>query len=278
MSLILTDVSSYKNGDKKNINKKQKNILEGNLREKDTQDYIQSCLSHNKKENSTELITYLSEKRCIRSFNKRYLNQLYILPTLFSLDRKQYLLDEKCELNILALLDRAKLPQMPQDMLWEIWWFISTSVKQTFIDLRAHYLSVTYVESIDRTFRYHTNKINDMLDAIPIDKLIKFIRFGSPAKYFKLTIYGKQHGVSLYQRIELNTCRGNSPPSYYEYNVRFGIKWQIINMIIDFYDCKQLYEMSALINSIIHVHRKYAISSFDPYDIMSNDVSHLIKL
>ena len=260
---------------KKNLKKKLRENLRENLREKDTQDYIQSCLSHNKNENSFELDIYLTEKKRIRSFNKHYLYKLYILPPLFSLERKQYLLDEKNEQNILALLDRAKLPQMPQDMLWEIWWFISISVKQTFIDLRAYYLSVTYVESIDRTFRYHSNKINDMLNVIPIDKLIKFIRFGSPAKYYKLTIYGKQYSdVSLYQRIKLNTHGNNC---YYEYNVRFGIKYQIINMIIDFYDCKQLHEMSATINSIIHVHRKYAIKLHDPFDSMNIDVSHLMK-
>ena len=237
--------------------KERSRRVEKNRRNKDKQIFIDifqkndQIFDPEKKENIDMLNSYMSERRRIRSYKLNYYSMNNLLPTTFA-EKIQFHLEKIRELKILKGLDR---PKIPQDMLWEIWWFIPASVKEEFVNLRHHYLSVVYVESIDLAFRYTRGKLLDMLDEIPTDKLIKFAKFGSPAKYHLLTP-GHGHSINLYDNITINTLASLS-----DYNIRFYIKYYIINMIINAYTEKNLFVMTALINSVIHVHcyvpRKY---------------------
>lgn len=235
--------------------KERSRRVEKNRRNKDKQIFIDifqkndQIFDPEKKENIDMLNSYMSERRRIRSYKLNYYSMNNLLPTTFA-EKIQFHLEKIRELKILKGLDR---PKIPQDMLWEIWWFIPASVKNEFVNLRHQYLSVVYVESIDLTFRYNQGKLLDMLDAMPTDKLIKFAQFGSPAKYHLLT---PGNSINLYDNIMIHTLASHS-----DYNIRFYIKYHIINMIIKAYSEKKMFVMTALINSIIHVHhyvpRKY---------------------
>ena len=225
--------------------------VEKNQRNKDQQNFIDifqkndQIFDPEKKKNVDSLNSYMSERRRIRSYKLNYYKMNNLLPTTFA-EKIQFHLEKTLELKILKRLDK---PNIPEDMLWEIWWFIPASVKEEFVNLRHQYLSVVYVESIDLTFRYTRGKLLNMLDEMPTDKLIKFAKFGSPSKYYLLTP-GHGHSINLYDNIMINTLASLS-----DYNIRFYIKYNIINMIIKAYTEKNLFVMTSLINSVIHVHR-----------------------
>ena len=167
------------------------------------------------------------------------------------IDMKHYLAELVLEKRILKGLDTLIMPQrvyMPPDMLWEIWGFIPTSVKQVFRDLRHNRLIALYVNSINRLTKYDNGLLHKMIYEIPLDKLIKFVQFGSPAKYYIKPSYREE--ATLYDMVMSQPCDRDS-------SRQFTVVYNIINMILDAYDNQQFDRMTALINAVVHVHSKF---------------------
>jgi hypothetical protein len=87
-----------------------------------------------------------------------------------------------------------------------------------------------------------------MICAIPTEKLLKFIKFGSPAKYY----------IKPTHRTEDTLCEHITSSDSETWHLRFDIMFNLINMIVGAYDENRIPTMVALINAIIHIHRKYA--------------------
>lgn len=153
-------------------------------------------------------------------------------------------LDKIKEISVLRSMDKRRV--FPPDMLWEIWWFIPSSVKQIFVTARISYLIKTYITSINRVWLYQQGKLIDIISAIPEEKLLKFIQFGSPAKYYIKPTHRTED--TLYEHIT------SSEP----WHLRFDIMFNLINMIVGAHDENRIPTMVALINALIHIHRKYA--------------------
>ena len=164
---------------------------------------------------------------------------------------QQYLQELAVEKRVLKGLDSLILPQriyMPPDMLWEIWRFIPKSIKQIFIKSRQQRLIKMYVTSINQTFRYQSGILHDMLRKIPLVILLKFIKFGTPNKY-----YTRMHRLEP-TFIDWINIQGS------DYNKQFYIIYELINTVIESYQDNRLDTMCALINSILYVHRKFGLA------------------
>ena len=165
------------------------------------------------------------------------------------IDMKQYLAELVLEQRVLKGLDTLIMPQrvyMPPDMLWEIWGFIPTSVKQIFVDMRHNRLIALYIKSINRLTKYSSGLLHKMLYEIPLDKLMKFMRLGSPAKYYIQPAYSKI--ATLYDLVI-------SKPT--DKARQFAIIYNIINMVLDAYDNEQFDRMTAVINAVLRVHGRF---------------------
>lgn len=191
---------------------------------------------------------------CNDAFTEKYMKQHDVNKSSIDLiDMKQYLADLILEQRVLQGLDTLIMPQrvyMPPDMLWEIWGFIPTSVKQVFRDLRHNRLIALYVNSINRLTKYSSGLLHKMLYEIPLDKLMKFVQFGSPAKYYIKPAYRETD--TLYDAVMSQPCDIDS-------NWQFTIVYNIINMILDAHDNQQFDRMTALITAVLHVHGKFGI-------------------
>lgn len=189
-------------------------------------------------------------------FAKEYLKQHDVNRSNIDLiDMKQYLADLVLEQRVLNGLDTLIMPQrvyMPPDMLWEIWGFIPASVKQVFRDLRHNRLIALYIKSINPLTKYDKGLLHKMLYEIPLDKLMKFVQFGSPAKYYIKPAYSEE--ATLYDLVI-------SKPT--DKARQFAIIYNIINMILDAYDNDQFGQMTAVINAVLRVHGKFGTGKID---------------
>ena len=189
---------------------------------------------------------------CNDAFTEKYLKDHDANKSNIDLiDMKQYLAELVLEKRILKGLDTLIMPQrvyMPPDMLWEIWGFIPTYVKQIFVDMRHNRLIALYVNSINRLTKYDNGLLHKMLYEIQLDKLMKFVQFGSPAKYYIKPAYREE--ATLYDMVMSQACDKDS-------GRQFTIVYNIINMVLDAYDNQQFGRMTALINAVLHVHGKF---------------------
>ena len=178
-------------------------------------------------------------------FAKEYL-KLY--SSIDVIDRNQYLAELIQEKRVLIGLDTLIMPQrvyMPPDMLWEIWGFLPASIKQVFRDLRHNRLITTYVKSINGKYK---KNIEQMLYEISFDKLMKFARFGTPAKYYIKPSYRAE--TTFYDLV-----MSTSSPTIW--SRQWYIIYDINEMIIQAYEFKQFDRMTALINSVLYVHGRF---------------------
>ena len=183
------------------------------------------------------------EARAIMMFRHNYYKK-YHASQKNEMSKERYEREKKQEIRTLHRMNKY---DFPEDMLWEVWWFIPASVKQQFVDLRLQRVTCTYVEDINRVTRFERGKIIDLLSAVPTNKLFKYIRYGSPAKYYINPTWRTEN--TLYDHIQSDLM-----------NVRFDIIYNLINMVIELYDSGKIEIMTKLINSIIHIHRKYSVA------------------
>jgi hypothetical protein len=182
------------------------------------------------------------EARTIMAFRNNYYKK-YHAAQKNEMSKERYEREKKQET---CTLHRMNKYNFPEDMLWEVWWFIPAAVKQQFADLRLHRVTCTYVTNINRLLRYEHGKLIDLLSAVPTNKLFKYIRYGSPAKYYIKPAWRTEN--TLYEHIQADLT-----------NSRFDIIYNLINMVIELCDGGKIAIMTKLINSIIHIHRKYSV-------------------
>lgn len=145
------------------------------------------------------------------------------------------------------LIHSVRRLYMPPDMMWEIWGYIPASVKQTFRDLRLIRLTSIYIKSISKNdCVYETSLLNSLIVEIPFDKLLKFIEFGSPAKYYKQE-WRDQPTLLEYVKYEASN----------NVHIQSYAALHIISMIVYNYKDGKIDEMAALINSVLYVHRRF---------------------
>lgn len=196
------------------------------------------------------------EARTIMAFRNNYYKK-YHAAQKNEMSKERYEREKKQET---CTLHRMNKYNFPEDMLWEVWWFIPAAVKQQFVDLRLHRVMCTYVTDINRVTRYEHGKLIDLLSAVPTNKLFKYIRYGSPAKYYIKPTWRTEN--TLYEHIQADltnarfVCRARGLVCR---TGRFDIIYNLINMVIELCDGGKIAIMTKLINSIIHIHRKYSV-------------------
>jgi len=183
------------------------------------------------------------ETRAIMVFRHNYYKK-YHAAQKNEMSKERYRREKKQETRTLHRMNKY---DFPEDMLWEVWWFIPASVKQQFVDLRLHRVTCVYVTDINRVTRFERGKIIDLLSAVPTNKLFKYIQYGSPAKYYIKPPHRTEN--TLYDHIQSDLM-----------NVRFDIIYNLIIMVIELYDSGKIEIMTKLINSFIHIHRKYSVA------------------
>ena len=188
----------------------------------------------------------------------------------------------------LALRNVAKMHC--RDMQWEIWGWLNKSTKQYFAACRydflfhkymkfvfsaKHILAMSFTQALkgytsinveDRSLIVGT-ALDLLFQYIPTDKMIKFVRFGTPGKYYKIVHAWKiKHGWKTFETLHEYALKHNKANHIYDDNAmrRWVYVYEIKNLLYEI--CEQIYRepqvlgvtpaklsFNAIVNSIIYV-------------------------